>query len=379
MSPPNLPTQRELFEWKRQLVKQSRPYFNSLSENQKEALRVYKYAGYHVINKFLRNLAQQTKSGGQPINSPFGKFMLDIRHSTMTHKLLEEYQKAREKITDKTTLGQLTEIIQKFHYDAYQDVIKDMDDCFAPKSRVPKLTNPHLNKKTILYRGTSLPAKMLAKRPGDILEFGEYLSTTLEPEIAFRFLGLGADQDTPIQPVLLIIRGYDGRPFIFLDWQAVETKKMNKLKYAPGADEYELVLPRGCQFKIINKYRSKEYAKFYNPEQIALENLSDLYSDIGDVESNFMSRASVKEIINKPIDITVLELEYVKRVAKDVPHISPTDPGVLTEMDLFLGQLVPPTKKKKTIKSECLVKTGKGQTLKTNTKHVNITAKVGDK
>ena len=365
MPPYDLPTQRELFEWKRQLVKQSRPYFNALSENQKEALRVYKYMGFLVINKFLRNLAQQTKSGGQPMFSPFGKFKLDIRASTMTHKLLEEYEKVRAKINSKTTLGQLTEIIQKFHYDAYQMVIKDIDTCFAAKSRVPKLTNPHPNKKTILYRGTSLHAKMLAKRPGDILEFGEYLSTTLEPEIAFRFLGLGANRDVPIQPVLLIIRGYDGQPFIFLDWDAVETKRMDKLKYAPGADEYELVLPRGCQFKLIRKYRSKEFAKYYNPEKIALQKLSDFYSDIGDVESNFLSRESVKEIINKPIEITVLELEYVKRTVKDVPHISPTDAGVLTEMDLFLGGLVPPTRKKKTIKASKRTKMAIKKTIKT--------------
>ena len=351
MAPPDLPTQRELFEWKRQLVKQSRPYFNGLSENQKEALRVYKYMGYQVINQFLRNLAQQTKSGGQPINSPFGKFKLDIRHSTMTHKLLEEYEKVREKITDKTTLGQLTEIIQKFHYDAYQNVIKDMDECFVAKSRVPKLINLHPNKKTILYKGTSLPTKLVNKKPGDILEFGEYLSTTLEPEVSFRFLGLGVNRDSPIQPVLLIIHGYDGMPFIFLDWQAVEKAQMDKLKYAPGGDEYELVLPRGCQFKLIRKYRSKDYVKYYNPEKIALEKLSDFYSDIGEVESSFLSRASVKEIINKPIDITVLELEYVKRVGQKITNINANDPGVLTEMELFLGDIVPKTSKSMTIKS----------------------------
>ena len=79
--------------------------------------------------------------------------------------------------------------------------------------------------------------------------------------------------------------------------------------------------------------------------------MSDLYSDIGEVESSFLSRESVKEVINRPIELLVLELEYVKQSAKDVPHISPTDPGVLTEIDLILGRLVPPVRKKKTIKS----------------------------
>lgn len=349
MSPPERLTQRELFEWKRQLVKLSQSFFNGLPEEQKEALGVYKNMGYQIINKFLRNLAQIKT--GMPKNNPFGKFKLDIRHSTMTQKLFEEYQKVRDKINDKTTLGQLTEIIQKFHYDAYQTIVQDMDKCFAAKSRVPKLTNPQPGKKTILYRGAMLPNKLVNKQPGDTLEFGEYLSTTLEPEIAFRFLHLGVAPDAPSKPVLLIIHGYDGKPFIFLDWQAVETHKMDKLKYTPGGDEYELVLPRGCQFKIVKKYRSQEYSKYYNPEIVALEKASNFYSDIGDVPSDFLSRESVKEVINNKIELTVIEVEFVKRLEQKITHINANDPGVLTEMELFLGDIVPKTSKSRTIKS----------------------------
>lgn len=377
MSPPDLPTQRELFEWKRQLVKQSRAYFNKLPENQKEALRVYKYMGYQVINQFLRNLAQIRQ--GTPKTSPFGKFKLDINTSIITRKLFDEYQKVRAKITNKTTLGQLTEIIQKFHYDAYQTIIVDMDKCFAAKSRIPKLTNPQPSKKTILYRGSMLPTKLVNKRVGDILEFGEYLSTTLEPEIAFRFLHLGGASDASSKPVLLIIHGYDGKPFIFLDWDAVETHQMDKLKFTHGSDEYELVLPRGCKFKIVKKYRSDEYTKYYKSEAVALQKLSNFYSDIGNIESNFFSRESVKDVINGKIELTVIEVEFVKQLDKKITHINANDPGVLTEIDFFLGDIVPKPNKHKTIKSVRIVGTGKRQTLKTNTKHAKINTNVGNK
>jgi hypothetical protein len=121
---------------------------------------------------------------------------------------------------------------------------------------------------------------------------------------------------------------------------------MDKLKFTAGFDEYELVLPRGCQFKIIKKYRSPDYVKYYDPEAIKLQQASDFYSDIGDVPSDFLSRASVKSAINKPVELTVLEMEFVKQSQKQITPIAATDPGVLTEMKFFLGEIVGKTKNK---------------------------------
>ena len=76
------PTQRELFNWKHQLIKQNKKFFNGLPENLKEALRVYKYSGFVAINKFLR--------AGNPSAmkaKPFGEFILDKNDTIVLKEL----------------------------------------------------------------------------------------------------------------------------------------------------------------------------------------------------------------------------------------------------------------------------------------------------
>jgi len=349
------PTQQELFNWKHRLIKQNRPFFNGLPENLKEALRVYKYMGYQEINKFLR--------AGNPVArkiKPFGEFTLYKQDSIMTRKHFEEYTKAVAGINNNTTLGELTEIIQKFHYGEYQEIIADIDKCF--KLKAPHLTNPSAGKKTILYRGTYLPAKLVNKKPGTIITFGDYLSTALDPKVSFNFMKPTNKQNGEIEPVLLIIRGYDGRPYICLDWDAVETHKMDKLKFAPYSDEYEILLPRGCSFKLVKKYRTQDYNQYYNQDAIAIQQASNFYSDIADVPSDFLSRASVKAVITRPVELTILELEFVKCKPDEIQTIRSTDPGVLTGIDLFLGDIVPSTGKgrtSRTTKSKNTEKTNK--------------------
>ena len=157
-----------------------------------------------------------------------------------------------------------------------------------------------------VYKGTYLPANLINKKPGSIITFGEYLSTTINPKVSFSFMEPGDKQDAQLEPVLLLIRGYDNRPYICLDWQAVATLKMEKLKFTANHDEYEIMIPRGCSFKVIKKYKTQDYNKYYDQDAIALRRANNLYSDIADIPSNFLSRASVKEIINKPVDLTVL-------------------------------------------------------------------------
>lgn len=356
------PTQQELFNWKHRLIKQSKPFFNGFPENLKEALRVYKYMGYQEINKFLREESPAARK-----DKPFGGFILDKQDSIMTHKHFEEYKKAVAGINKNTTLGELAEIIQKFHYGTYQEIIADIDKCF--KTKTPRLTNPVAGKKTVLYRGTYLPAKLVNKKPGTTITFGEYLSTTLDPKVSFNFMGPEDKRDCEMEPVLLLIRGYDNRPYICLDWQAVATHKMEKLKFMPNHDEYEIMIPRGCSFKVVKKYRTQDYNKYYDQDAIAVRRANNLYSDIAEVHSNFLNRPSVREIINKPVELTILELDFVKQTQQEIQTIHATDQGVLTGIDLFLGEIVHDVKPKisssRTIKSQ---KSNSGKTTKKSNK-----------
>jgi len=243
------------------------------------------------------------------------------------------------------------DLIEKYHYDSYLTIIKDMDDCFKSKHHPTILTNPNKGKETYLYKGTMLPNNLVNKKTGDELCFDEYLSTTLEPQTAIKFLNMVPTSDNLIQPVLFIISGYESNPYIHLDWPAVKLLEMKKIKLGPGNDEYEILLPRGCKFRILKKYKTQDFSKYYDADAIALQRVSEFYSDIGDIDSNFLSRRSVKSVLNKPVELTVMEIEYKGRVNKPIIPIHATDPGVLTTMELFLGDIAGATKKSRTIKS----------------------------
>jgi hypothetical protein len=54
--------------------------------------------------------------------------------------------------------------------------------------------------------------------------------------------------------------------------------------------------------------------------KLGLQKASVFYSDIGDVSSDFLSRESVKDVINTKVELTVLEVEFVKREAQKINH-----------------------------------------------------------
>jgi len=94
MPTPEPPTQRELFEWKHIITKQSKPFFNGLPLKLRDALRVYKYTGYASINKFLR---VQKNNNEKNIN-PFGYFMLDKTVNEMQSDRFDNFLKLRANI-----------------------------------------------------------------------------------------------------------------------------------------------------------------------------------------------------------------------------------------------------------------------------------------
>lgn len=336
------PTEEELFKWKRHLVKENQDFFNKLSPNYKEALRVYKHSGYQAINEFLRS--------ENHTNKPFGVFNLEKNDWVMPHTALSDFNKSKQKLSAQTTLKELGDLVQKYHVDAYISVINDLDKVFSMPS-VPRLISPthessNRNQGITLYRGANMPRPFIYKRVGDMITFNDYLSTSLSPEIPLFFMNLSDSVFGAIEPILFIIHNYERRPYVYLDWQAVKEGEMSRLKYAPGFDEYEVVLPRGCTFKILKKYKSTEYNKYTNPDRHKLFRVDKLYSDIARVGSDFLDRKSIKSLINKPVELTVMELEFVKQTKpKPIEKLSVFKPTVITGMELNLGDLPVDNKK----------------------------------
>lgn len=98
-------------------------------------------------------------------------------------------------------------------------------------------------------------------------------------------------------------------PFIYLDWKGVYTHKLERLKFDMG-DEYELLLPRECKFKIIKKYKFTEFLEGQrNGNKLAL--INNYYDNVQDLTPSFFKKPEIKEMLSIP-DINVMELEFVE-------------------------------------------------------------------
>ena len=297
-------SQLELFKWKRELVRTNTTFFNGLPKAIKESLHAYKGNAYLEMNNFLRNPYDQYE--------PFGPFRLDDdRMMILTPTLRAEFIKVKKTITGATTLKELQDIVFKYHINPYYNAIIQLDKIFR-KQTVPKLKSIHPdNPMVVLYKGSKVPQSLTVKRPGSIITFNEFLSTSLTPEIATMFMGT---QEPKMDQVLFIIHGYESNPYIYVDWEPTRTGVMKDMKYTPYGDEYEILLPRGCQFKIVKKYSTTEYNSYYGHIELdkkKVAKLNPLYDNIDDVNNSFFDRKEVKSILESVFDILVIELEYV--------------------------------------------------------------------
>ena len=203
----NVISQLDLFKWKRELVRANTTFFNGLPKAIKDSLHAYKGNAYLEMNNFLRNPYERYE--------PFGPFRLDDdRTMILTPMLRAEFIKVKKTITGATTLKELQDIVFKYHINPYYNAIVQLDKIFRKKT-VPKLKSMHPdNPKVILYKGSKAPQKLTAKRPGSLITFNEFMSTSLTPEIAIMFVGI---QEPKMDSVLFIIRGYESNPYIYVD------------------------------------------------------------------------------------------------------------------------------------------------------------------
>jgi len=336
----NPPTQLDLFKWKRLFVQANKDFFNKLPKQQKEALRIYKFSAYQEINKYLRAPEHER------FVVPFGEFRLDKKDTVMPKALFAEYSQAIAKITPATQLSTLGNMVQRYHYDAYYNAIQNLDKIFKSPA-IPKLASPAtITEPVILYKGTRLPHSTVSKPIGSNITFGEYLSTSVDPEVATTFTFINWIEPATV-PVIFIIKNYDTHPlgqrYIYIDFGPTATGKMETMKYTPFSDEYEVLLPRGCQFKITAKYKTADFNKYFGslPEKVAVLHAGPLYSNIGKVRDSFFGKKEVKELLDRKFEIQVMELEFISCNPATLAKLTPANKQILTDIRLEFSKLIP--------------------------------------
>lgn len=142
--------------------------------------------------------------------------------------------------------------------------VKHLDAALAKAPKAPK--------ERILYRSMFLPKKLIAEplpkgttkeqrrnewidtefQPGSIVEFPEYLSTTVDSDLVVRH----DKKKTKYKGnhVVLEIISKSG---------AVLHQEARRGSYGVQDDEKEILLPRGMKFRVVKKYRSVEFETTY--------------------------------------------------------------------------------------------------------------------
>jgi hypothetical protein len=156
---------------------------------------------------------------------------------------------------------------------------------------------------------------MYNKLVGQEITFSEYLSTSFSINTAMIFYKesafgsiMGSEN---VKPVFYVFKKCEKMPFIFLDWTAVDTHKLEGLKFQRD-DEYELLLPRGCKFKLVKKSTIAQFITDYYDKNV-FSMLNNYYNNVRDLTPEFFKLPEVKEKLSIP-DIMVMELEFIELV-----------------------------------------------------------------
>lgn len=369
----------DLLLHKKDIVIQSKKQYEKLSEKQYEALLLYKFNGYSLINKFLR--------GSNAITYNINRIstMIYTTKSKKDDKALEKFYKEG----GKQSLTEFYDFIKKYGPGRLIELIGCIDSIFK-KPRWPKvgnLTNIHT-----LYKGGAVPSYMYNKLVGQEITFSEYMSTSFSINTAMNFYKgsafgsiMGSEN---VKPVFYVFKKCEKVPFIFLDWKAVDTHKLEGLKFDMG-DEYEFLLPRGCKFKLVKKSTIAQFINDYQDDKTRAYMLNNYYNNVRDLTPEFFKLPEVKEKLSIP-DIMVMELEFMEwikptpielkespiqvvitpdmlkpKTVKEIKNLSNTESGVIISDNVEPNTPITDNKiKAKTSKKQEILKTKKTKKLK---------------
>lgn len=178
------------------------------------------------------------------------------------------------------------------NYRARLNILNNLDSIYN-KPDCPKLSGDE-----ILFRGMELPASWKKYKEGDFFTFKNFISTTVDRNIAERF----SDHDS-----LFILQGIKDIPFLympqnkFMESTPIDyTKEMNKLM--PYHDISEYTLPRNLEFKIdtiedgfISPQQARGWSNKSNKNRLNFQKLDKLLSKKGIIEKSNVDKSNNKD------------------------------------------------------------------------------------
>lgn len=239
-------------EYNKKLIKESdifikkyKKFYSKLEKNELQALDSYKGSGYYIINHLL-------------YNNKFNKdyIMEYIAHSKDGRELVVKglYDYVKSRISE--TLSNISGIDKLF--------VK------APES----------DKKLTLFRGVyEMKDKFLSKhKVGDKIKFNSYTSTSFAPSVSAKFIDKSYKKK--LSCCFMVITIPKGVKMIYLPWFNQDPNKPISLSNSYySSDEFELLLPRGCEFIVtkIDKIKTRDIAinKFKKYKQLHKDILSN--------------------------------------------------------------------------------------------------------
>jgi hypothetical protein len=253
-------------------------------------------------------------------------------HDNIPNSKRVEYKAEYAKLSPKTTLQEYSAFVYKYFIKTAMDTIRSMDAVFA-RPNIPRIPSKG-NAPTVLYTGSSFPGSRNIK-VGDMITMPDYRSTSFSPRVSVGFMG-GYGPDS----VLFVMRGLQGQPYVYLDWDAVRKGTMTGLK-AGGlmGDEFEYVLPRGMKFRVVKAGYSSEYAKYISQGMISRQLDAKLGEGEGieKMDDAFFARSSVRAVGR----LYTVELEFVEWKPEPVRLLGPKMNYIVKVFANFANMLKP--------------------------------------
>lgn len=268
----------------------SHKLFNSLHSEEKKVLNNYKGPGFIYINSFLRN------------NYKITEIDIDIFKRIVNYNINNEIPNYYSVTIDN---------IPKFIEDGINKIIKSIrtiDNIFENKNA------PKLSENDILYRGIYAEYDVSKFQIGKELDMNSFVSSSFNLNIAEGFAGMYLKNEAHC--CMFVIKGCKDLPFIYLQRRYDKLKKITDDNFISFMDEQEILLPRGCKFKITDIYK---YLPTYK------QMIKNLSTDkiIKLLEKKYQTTEINEEIYEKDIlkifsNLIVVELEYVSRVTTHI-------------------------------------------------------------
>lgn len=236
---------RKSVEYNKKILKDSeyfiskyKNFYNKLDKSDLEGLSYYKGDGYYMLNYLLNN-------------------------NKLSNEYLINYIK-KSKDGKEVTMSGLKDYV-KFKINKLLENILKLEKVFqkAPKS----------DKKLSVFRGiTETDTKIISQyKVGDKIKFNSYTSTSFSPKISVRFMKNRFTKK--LNCCFMVIEIPKNVKMIYLPWVNQDNNKQNLTDHTFDGDEFELLLPRGCEFVVtkIDKVKTTDLFLNYNKKYKELQ------------------------------------------------------------------------------------------------------------